>query len=95
MKLAVHPQRGTANFSLDYAIEKCRNLDFGQLAILSHGYAGSSTAKDSPISVDDILKEAGDKDDCIDFVNEMIALERSNTMRILPSQLASVFQHRI
>ena len=62
---------------LDYAIEKCKNLDFGQLTLLSHGYAWSSTAKDRPISVDDILKEAGDKDDYIDFVNDMIALERA------------------
>ena len=62
---------------LDYAIEKCKDLDFGQLTLLSHGYAWSSTAKDHPISVDDILKEAGDGNDYIDFVNEMITLERA------------------
>jgi len=62
---------------LDYAIEKCKNLDFGQLTLLSHGYAWSSTAKDRPISVDDILKEAGDRDDYIEYVNEMIGLERA------------------
>lgn len=62
---------------LDYAIAKCKDLDFGQLTLLSHGYAWSSTAKDRPISVDDILKEAGDRDEYIDFVNEMISLERA------------------
>ena len=36
-----------------------------------------ATAKDRPISVDDILKEAGDHDEYIDFVNEMITLERA------------------
>ena len=61
----------------DNVIEKCKNLDFGQLTLLSHGYAWSSTAKDRPISVDDILKEVGDRDDYIEFVNDMIELERA------------------
>ena len=62
---------------LDYAIAKCQGLDFNQLTSLSHGYAWSSTAKDRPISVDNILKEAGDEDAYIDFVTNMIALERA------------------
>ena len=68
---------------LDYAIAKCKDLDFGQLTLLSHGYAWSSTAKDRPISVDDILKEAGDREDYIDFVTEMISLERATLWWIL------------
>lgn len=62
---------------LDYAIEKCKDLDFERLTAISHGYAWSNTAKDRPISVDDILKECGDSDEYIDYVNEMIALERA------------------
>lgn len=62
---------------LDYAIAKCKDLDFAQLTLLSHGYAWSSTAKDRPIAVEDILKEAGDTDDYINYVTEMISLERA------------------
>ena len=62
---------------LNEAIEKCKDLNFEELTRISHGYAWNNTAKDRAISVDDIMREAGNEDDYIDFVGEMIALERS------------------
>lgn len=62
---------------LDYAIDKCKDLDFWQLTAISHGYAWCNTTKDRPISVSDILRECGDSDEYISYVDEMIALERA------------------
>lgn len=60
---------------LDYAIEFCRDKSFGQLTELSHGLAWSNTARDRAISVKDILREAGDEEEYVDYVAKQIQLQ--------------------
>lgn len=62
---------------LDYAIELCRNKSFGQLTELSHGLAWSSTARDRAISVKDILREAGDEEEYVDYIAGQIRLQNA------------------
>lgn len=53
---------------LDEAISKCRGLNFGELSEMSHGYAWSNTKRDKEISMKDILTEAGDNQEYVDYV---------------------------
>lgn len=62
---------------LDAAIAKCKDLSFYQLTALSHDYAWSNTSRDGVMSVADILKEAGDSDEYIRFVETDMVLERA------------------
>ena len=61
---------------LNEAIEKCRDLSFGELTKMSHGYAWSATAKNQTIKNGDILREAGDTEGYIDYIN---TLKREST----------------
>lgn len=53
---------------LDEAIAKCDKLGFKELTDLSHGYAWHQTGRDKEISIRDILTEAGDSKDYVDYV---------------------------
>ncbi len=55
---------------LDTAIEKCRNLDFAQLTSMSHGLAWSLSKNGEEIGFDNILREAGEDEDYIDYIRE-------------------------
>lgn len=54
---------------LNMAIDKCRNLSFEELTRISHDYAWSSTARNQTIKNGDILREAGDTEDYIRYIN--------------------------
>lgn len=60
---------------LDWQIERLKNKSFNETSALSHGYAWSSTAYNKTISVEDILTEAGDRKEFIDFVKENVNAE--------------------
>lgn len=62
---------------LSYAIEFCRDRNFEQLTELSHGLAWSSTARDRSISVKDILREAGDEEEYVEYISRQIRLQSS------------------
>lgn len=55
---------------LDAAIEKCRPLDFAQLTNMSHGLAWSLSNNGEEISIDNILREAGEDEGYIDYIRE-------------------------
>lgn len=60
---------------LSYAIDFCKDKSFGQLTELSHGLAWSNTAPDRSISVDDILREAGDEEEYVEYISSQIRLQ--------------------
>lgn len=62
---------------LSYAVELCRDKSFGELTELSHGLAWSNTARDRSISVKDILREAGDEEEYVEFIAGKIRLQSS------------------
>lgn len=62
---------------LSHAVELCRNKSFGELTELSHGLAWSNTARDRSISVKDILREAGDEEEYVEFIAGKIRLQSS------------------
>lgn len=55
---------------LNAAIEKCRPLDFSQLTEMSHGLAWSLSGNGEEISFDNILREAGETEEYIDYIRE-------------------------
>lgn len=59
---------------LDSAIDKCRDLDFMSLVALSHGYAWRGVAPDSPMLVSDILREAGENEPYIQYIEDLYKL---------------------
>lgn len=60
---------------LDYAIDLCKNMSFGQLTEYSHGPAWSRTPRDRKIAVEDILREAGDEEPYVEYVADNIKLK--------------------
>lgn len=60
---------------LDYAIDICRNKNFGELTELSHGLAWTNTARDRAISVKDILREAGDDEEYVEYIADQLRLQ--------------------
>lgn len=68
---------GTDAECLTYATDLCRGMSFGQLTEFSHGVAWSNTAKDRAISVKDIMREAGDEEEYVDYITGQIRLQAS------------------
>lgn len=62
---------------IDKAITLCKNKNFDELTILSHGPAYDSTAPDRRMDYADILREVGDTDEYASFVTEKLKLESS------------------
>ncbi len=62
---------------LMFAIDLCRDKSFDQLKELSHGLAWSNTAQDRAISVKDILREAGDEEEYVEYIADQIRLQSS------------------
>lgn len=62
---------------LDYAVDLCRNKSFDQLTKFSHGLAWSNTAPDRAISVKDILREAGDVEDYVEYISDNIRMQKA------------------
>lgn len=84
-KFILHPKRD-ANMdylsetdleSLDFAIEKCKNLTFQQLTDISHDLAWNNTPKDRAISVKDILMEVGDNEEYANFIAQKLEIENT------------------
>jgi len=62
---------------LEYAIEICRDKNFGELTELSHGIAWTNTARDRAISVKDILREAGDEEEYVDYITDQLRFQEA------------------
>lgn len=60
---------------LDYALALIKNKDFSERTRFSHGLAWQSTARDHRMSYSDILREAGDSEQYIDYINNKIHTE--------------------
>lgn len=60
---------------LDEAIELCRDKSFQELTELSHGFAWSKADKDREISVEDIMREAGEDEGYVKYVVDQMQLE--------------------
>jgi uncharacterized phage-associated protein len=62
---------------LDSSLSKYGNLPFEKIKELSHDLAWSSARDDSPISVKDILREAGEQDDYISYICGVMNVQRA------------------
>lgn len=52
---------------LDESIRLCEGMNFGQLTQFSHGLAWTETRRDREMSYKDILREAGDSEEYIEY----------------------------
>lgn len=62
---------------LDKYINQLKEKDFKKVSDASHGYAWSHTAQNDVISIHDRLKEMGDSEDYIKFIEEQLSAEES------------------
>lgn len=62
---------------LDSAILKCKDKSFKELTIMSHDLAWENTQKDRVMSVKDILREIGDDEDYVNYIDSQVQLARS------------------
>lgn len=60
---------------LDFAIEICKDKNFDQLTSFSHGLAWSNTCPDRRMSVKDILREAGDSEEYVDYIADNLRIQ--------------------
>lgn len=60
---------------INESIEKCKDKKFDELAEMSHGLAWQNTKRDRKISVKDILREAGDEEGYVDYINNKLNIE--------------------
>lgn len=60
---------------LDEAIALCKDKSFGELTEFSHGLAWQSTSPDRKMSVEDILREAGDSEEYVEYINRKLKTE--------------------
>ena len=61
---------------LDEAIALCIDKNFAELTEMSHGLAWQNTQQDRKMSVKDILREAGDSEDYVDYIDQKLRTER-------------------
>lgn len=61
---------------LDKAIELCKDKSFGELCDMTHDYAWNQTKRNNRMNIGDILRECGDSEDYIDYVNSNIRFEK-------------------
>lgn len=57
---------------LDYAVAFCKDKSFGELTKVSHGEAWCNTPKNRRMSIADILREAGNEEEYIEYILEKI-----------------------
>ncbi len=62
---------------LEYAIDYCRDKSFSQLTELSHGIAWTNTARDRAISVKDILREAGNEEEYVEYIADQLRMQET------------------
>lgn len=63
---------------LDESIEMCKDKSFGALTEFSHGLAWQSTSPDRKMSVKDILREAGDSEEYVEYIDRKLKIESCN-----------------
>lgn len=57
---------------LDESIALCKDKNFNELTELSHGLAWQNTQQDRTISVKDILREAGDSEEYVNYIDQKL-----------------------
>jgi len=62
---------------LSYAIDVCRDKSFAALTELSHGLAWNNTRRDREMSVKDILREAGDEEQYVEYIADRQKIQAS------------------
>ncbi|MDD6624141.1 MAG: hypothetical protein PUE76_04900, partial [Bacteroides sp.] len=60
---------------LDESIALCKDKSFGELTEFSHGLAWQSTSPDRKMSVEDILREAGDSEEYVEYISRKLKTE--------------------
>lgn len=60
---------------LNKSISKCKNKSFEELTDMSHDLAWSNTQKDRNMSIKDILREAGDNEEYISYIDNKLKAE--------------------
>ena len=65
---------------LDISNAKCKDKSFDALAELSHGLAWQNTQRDRAMSVKDILREAGDAEGYVEYIEKKLESESYNFM---------------
>lgn len=60
---------------LDYAIGLCKDKSFAELTAFSHGLAWGNTKRDHAISVEDILREAGDSEAYVKYIGDNLKMQ--------------------
>ena len=68
---------GTDINCLNYAIELCKDKNFGQLTEMSHGLAWNNTRADREMSVKDILREIGDDESYADYIADSLRTHKA------------------
>lgn len=63
---------------LDASIAKCKDMSFGALTELSHGLAWQNTQRDRTMSVKDILREVGDTEGYVEYIEKKLESESYN-----------------
>lgn len=63
---------------ISQSFDQCKNMNFGELTEFSHGPAWQNTQQDRKISVKDIMREAGDSEDYVNYVAKKLELEVSD-----------------
>jgi len=62
---------------LDKYIAELKDMDFGKVSNLSHGYAWMNTAQNGMISVHDRLTEMGDSDQYIKYIEDQLRAQEA------------------
>lgn len=62
---------------LDKAIDYCKDKSFKDLTSASHDYAWQSTTKNERMDVGDILRECGDSEEYIEYINGLMRMEKT------------------
>jgi len=62
---------------LNAALEKCEGKSFEELTSMSHDLAWQNTMRDREISMKDILREAGDSDEYIEYIAYKQEMEKT------------------
>lgn len=60
---------------LDHAIGKCKDKSFAELTDMSHDLAWSNTQKDREMSIKDILREIGDNEEYVAYIDHKLETE--------------------
>lgn len=63
---------------IDESFNLCKKMNFGELTEFSHGPAWQNTQQDRKISVKDIMREAGDTEEYVNYVAKKLELEVSD-----------------